>query len=734
MLAKRFLTLEEFRQAMLDRWGHNPSSVTASKAIPVPLYRVETMQQYAYKFKQWLAQKGENLAAMRDDPNRERSFWHSFAHHRVGTLSTAKTALERGRKRSMEDEPNVAHNRSKSLERKRARRDDSVERDGGFRSRPPPPPSQRIVAQRVTYSTRRDSDIYGADVLLMPRTQPAARVYVQAFKLWLLEHNTSLSVLRPQPLKERVYRLQYARQKAMKRHTRSAGRIDHPTSRMPSRSLSPSEKGKLPPRTESQKPLAPLGLVRLDRDFEPEASVTRTSRSTLLPPGNPSKNADVKHHASCALSQSDRCGIQSRKDASNRMQPDAAVSPKQNSNPHGGPACSSGYPRYPAKQSRNNKEGDDRDATSHPPSPPSRKSHQAEPEHLPNWASKLIKRMQELEEKVTQLQEEVDRCHSKADGQEPCCRNERRGEFSKSVLATSSATLSPKVVSPASPCCSRKYGVDDNASTSNNSTTQAKDGHIADRTDTTASGYHSMTFAESTDVPPTSNVDIRRKATAKLAGAVQSRVTEDPEKRQLTEAYDHLNEMILMNETAIDGALAYVKAIREVDEASAVEQHSQVMELVVSINQEKERRAAALAALIVYRWAEKQELLTSILEKDPSSEHKNLAKHEKCAAISSQLEEKNGELETLVVELNDQLQSVNAMPSSATATDKSLQFKLLQELSDKLSMEQTAKVLLEEERREVLTCFLEGDAEIRKLVKESFEANTRVKNVQQDAG
>ncbi|KAI9994835.1 hypothetical protein PInf_011673 [Phytophthora infestans] len=79
-----------------------------------------------------------------------------------------------------------------------------------------------------------------------------------------------------------------------------------------------------------------------------------------------------------------------------------------------------------------------------------------------------------------------------------------------------------------------------------------------------------------------------------------TRVDEDSKMRHLTEAYNHLNKQISMNETAIDDGLDCIKAIKDVDEATAMEQHSQVMELVVLINKEKEKRASALAALIVY--------------------------------------------------------------------------------------------------------------------------------------
>ncbi|RLN64366.1 hypothetical protein BBJ28_00018224 [Nothophytophthora sp. Chile5] len=87
------------------------------------------------------------------------------------------------------------------------------------------------------------------------------------------------------------------------------------------------------------------------------------------------------------------------------------------------------------------------------------------------------------------------------------------------------------------------------------------------------------------------NDDIQRQAVVNFAKAVRLRVGGgDPEERRLTETYNHLHGQIGMNETAIDGALTYVKATKDVDAARALEHHNQIMELCISINKEKEKR------------------------------------------------------------------------------------------------------------------------------------------------
>ncbi|EGZ05082.1 hypothetical protein PHYSODRAFT_445612, partial [Phytophthora sojae] len=367
--------------------------------IPVPLYPGETLQQYTFKFKKWLTDKGEDLAVMRNDPNRERSFWHSFAHHRVGMLSTLTPppgTHPKGQKRSVEDDYDDSYHRSASIERKRVRREKASIASGA-------------------------KQLAGVD-----------------------EEKRCVNV------------------------TGTEGDIERP-----------------------------------------------------------------KHGPTSAL-----------------------------------------YPKS-----------------------------------LPPWAQVLIDRVQELENKVTRLQEEVDRCHARNGD----CSSQRGADQKHKNECCEEDALSPQY-------------------TAVDADEKIKDtGGLAKDVDT-------------------------KDTTSNAAFAAPPQSAEDAEQRRLTEEYDRLNELIMMNETAIDDALAYVKAIKEVDEAGAQEHQSQIMELVVSINQEKERRSFALAAMITYSWSGREDELVSLLDVEISQAHSDEAKHEKCAAISSQIEEKDSELETLEMQMNDQLQ------------------------------------------------------------------------------
>ncbi|KAE9141699.1 hypothetical protein PF005_g132 [Phytophthora fragariae] len=222
--------------------------------------------------------------------------------------------------------------------------------------------------------------------------------------------------------------------------------------------------------------------------------------------------------------------------------------------------------------------------------------------------------------------------------------------------------------------------------------------------------------------------DIRHDATITLSRAVDSRAKADLKKRRLTEAYDRLNNQITMNETAIDDALDYIKTIKDVDYAAAMEQHSQVMELDVSINKEREKRASALAGLILYGWKGREDALLSLLAEESSEAHASGgADHERLSTISSQIEDKDGALKSLEAHLKEQLQWVTGISSNVSESDRALRFKALRKLSKRLAKEQTTKEQLERERQEVMESFLQIDTELRKLIKGSLVKNVKNK-------
>jgi len=353
-------------------------------------------------------------------------------------------------------------------------------------------------------------------------------------------------------------------------------------------------------------------------------------------------------------------------------------------------------------------------------------------ETLPSWALKLMSRVQELEAQVTELKQEARLCRAGT-----CCHGASQlrsdeSSHNRNCVSTVDSPL-PKTFSAPPPALTRTNEVTEHVvcpghgNTTTNSSDDPRKEMPEERADVfkRPGSFSSVVYNAITRKYVSRDVlqnaeDIYTEASRNLARAIQARVKEDPKKRQLTEAYDHLNQQITMNETAIDDALAYVKAIKDVDEAVATEQHGQIMELVVSINKEKERRACALAELIAYNWTGSKDALSSLLEERPSEEHQVRAKHEKLLTISSQIEQQDGVLETLEMHLNEQLQWVTGIPSDVPEVDKALRYKALRKLSKRLMKEQAAKEQLEREREELMICFLQGDDTTRKLMMDSL--------------
>ncbi|KAF4028756.1 hypothetical protein GN244_ATG19555 [Phytophthora infestans] len=289
----------------------------------------------------------------------------------------------------------------------------------------------------------------------------------------------------------------------------------------------------------------------------------------------------------------------------------------------------------------------------------------------PVWAAQLIKQVHDLQNQVEQLQEEVKTLRKIS--VKPCSScGESEDKDADTLEALKLSTIPAKMGSAA---LAKTFSVDI-------------------KNEALVSGEHTA------ETENTTGVEQRILVPSVADGSVK----DDPEKRKLMAEYDYINMQIMANQTAIDDALVYVKTLKQVDEASAAEHHSQIMELVVSVNQEKEKRASALAVLIVYCWSERHEQLQSMLDKDAIASTCSTVKHEKWAAISSQIEEKDAKMKKLEAQLNDEFQAVKA---SHIESDSVRHLKSLQ----------AEKVALEEEQQQLLVSFLQDDDEIQKLVK-----------------
>ncbi|KAG2820927.1 hypothetical protein PC112_g11569 [Phytophthora cactorum] len=181
---------------------------------------------------------------------------------------------------------------------------------------------------------------------------------------------------------------------------------------------------------------------------------------------------------------------------------------------------------------------------------------QAHFETPPPWAAHLIKKVQDLQNQVDQLQQEVKTLRGSHEA-EPSSRKQ--------------------------PCSSTEKP--QRMDTDNSELRMVHAGRAASvdvKSEVIMTGGHTTEKKESADIKILQRI---------IAGADDDsyvRVKDDPEKRKLIAEYGYISTQIMANQTAIDDALVYVNAIKDVDEVCAAEHHGQIMELVVSVNQEKE--------------------------------------------------------------------------------------------------------------------------------------------------
>ncbi|ETL32321.1 hypothetical protein L916_15079 [Phytophthora nicotianae] len=307
----------------------------------------------------------------------------------------------------------------------------------------------------------------------------------------------------------------------------------------------------------------------------------------------------------------------------------------------------------------------------------------------PAWAAQLIKQVQDLQNMVDQLQHEIKTLRGSHKAEQSCLSTEKPENMdTDNSVAIESSVDSRLSSSPRT----RSVDVKNEVIMDEELTTETKD---------------------------STAIEILQRMLFPRADDTCFSVKDDPEKRRLIAEYDYINTQIIANQTAIDDALEYVKTIKDVDEASAAEHHSQIMELVVSVNQEKKKRASALSALIVYSWSGRREALLSILAEDAIVSQNGSVKHEKWEALSSRIKENDAELKQLETQVNDQVQAVRA---SFMESDSARHLILLRGLSDKLTTERTA---LEGEQQQLLATFLRCDEEIQKMAKKLLEKSKR---------
>ncbi|KAG6962997.1 hypothetical protein JG688_00008346 [Phytophthora aleatoria] len=186
-----------------------------------------------------------------------------------------------------------------------------------------------------------------------------------------------------------------------------------------------------------------------------------------------------------------------------------------------------------------------------------------------------------------------------------------------------------------------------------------------------------------------------------------------PKLMLLINAYNQLNDGVLTKQKEEDNMVTDMELGID-DKTNSVKLRSQIYKLRDAIKRQKDKRDAAIAAIIVHTHAEKHAELEQQLQKiaasGVSNEQEDL--HDKCAGIAAKLAEKDKEL----ARLQKQLLSLSSLPMSTEESDGALGKREAHELSNKIRLEQASKASLETERQKVVTRLMKSSRQIQALV------------------
>ncbi|KAF1793196.1 hypothetical protein GQ600_14878 [Phytophthora cactorum] len=186
-----------------------------------------------------------------------------------------------------------------------------------------------------------------------------------------------------------------------------------------------------------------------------------------------------------------------------------------------------------------------------------------------------------------------------------------------------------------------------------------------------------------------------------------------PKLMLLINAYNQLNDGVLTKQKEEDNMVTDMELGID-DKTNSVKLRSQIYKLRDAIKRQKDKRDAAIAAIIVHTHAEKHAELEQQLQKiaasGVSNEQEDL--HDKCAGIAAKLAEKDKEL----ARLQKQLLSLSSLPMSTEESDGALGKREAHELSNKIRLEQVSKASLETERQKVVTRLMKSSRQIQALV------------------
>ncbi|GMF42432.1 unnamed protein product [Phytophthora fragariaefolia] len=300
------------------------------------------------------------------------------------------------------------------------------------------------------------------------------------------------------------------------------------------------------------------------------------------------------------------------------------------------------------------------------------------------WARKIMNRMQQLEDEVLVL------------------RQKKTGAVESGYVTDPKSTAAPQSLPlPNISGVSVSYN-------SGVSRTKPAENFRALATSTSSTTFQQPTsgyYLENGD-PVGRSQQQASPATSALSGGIS-------DQKRLMDAYSHMNDQILLNETTVEDSTGHVQILVGIDQGAAMEFRKQIAELRMSISAEKSKRDVTIATLIAHEWKSRVEEFKEVLQRTGEHESPNEEQslHSKWSEIAKQVSLKD----EVISDLEKRMDSLGEAGSNSRSS-----YAEMGELSSKMAAEYAAKMSLESEREGVYLGLVTSSSRIRALVRKAL--------------
>ncbi|KAL3660120.1 hypothetical protein V7S43_015042 [Phytophthora oleae] len=347
------------------------------------------------------------------------------------------------------------------------------------------------------------------------------------------------------------------------------------------------------------------------------------------------------------------------------------------------------------------------------------------------WARKLMNRMQQLEDEVVMLRQKKVASGDKADSPSSDSNStnspspatqENPDKWSRNAgrplpLETSTCTSSSSNVAVTTLSMAKPVDIFRSLTAYSSSnvvvSSQRHEGGLSSNVDKTY-----PVILPRPPVDPSLSIEVRRDDFTQSDGQQQQQSPTavvlyglGSDKKSLMDAYNHLNNQILVNERMVEKSSGHAQILAGFSPSF----HSQVDELRASIVVEKNSRDIAAATLIAHEWKPQQAKIRKLLESvaPQNCPDEVQAYHMKWAEIAKESSTKDQVMD----DLEKRIESLGQSGASSRST-----FAEMGELSSKMAAEFAAKMALESEREVIYEGLVKSSPYIRSLVRNALTA------------